>query len=181
MRHFFQSHDTLVEIHDDVIEWKHFPRYWPFMRGIHRSPVKSPHKGQWSRVLMLSLIYTWRNGWVNTSEAGDLRRHRAHYDVIVMKTQTTKEKIRITNWVTSFMLDKLHVMHLYNVPAVDTIFVTLIKSPSEAGTCYNILIRKCHFGQIFVEWLHRKLLLCELPSQPQPKVSSEGNILVWNY
>ena len=24
------------------------------------------------------------NGWVNNGEAGDLRRHRAHYDVIVM-------------------------------------------------------------------------------------------------
>ena len=24
--------------HDDVIKWKHFPRYWPFVRGIHRSP-----------------------------------------------------------------------------------------------------------------------------------------------
>ena len=23
--------------HDDVIKWKHFPHYWPFMRGIHRS------------------------------------------------------------------------------------------------------------------------------------------------
>ena len=33
--------------HDDVIKWKHFPRYWPFVRGIHRSPVNSPHKGQW--------------------------------------------------------------------------------------------------------------------------------------
>ena len=32
--------------HDDVIEWKHFPCDWPFMRGIHRSPVNSPHKGQ---------------------------------------------------------------------------------------------------------------------------------------
>ena len=25
--------------HDDVIKWKHIPRYWPFVRGIHRSPV----------------------------------------------------------------------------------------------------------------------------------------------
>ena len=33
--------------HDDVIKWKHFQRYWPFVRGIHRSPVNSPHKGQW--------------------------------------------------------------------------------------------------------------------------------------
>ena len=22
--------------HDEVIKWKHFPRYWPFVRGIHR-------------------------------------------------------------------------------------------------------------------------------------------------
>ena len=26
-------------VHDDAIKWKHFPRYWPFVRGIHRSPV----------------------------------------------------------------------------------------------------------------------------------------------
>ena len=32
---------------DDVIKWRHFLRYWPFVRGIHRSPVNSPHKGQW--------------------------------------------------------------------------------------------------------------------------------------
>ena len=42
--------------HDDVIKWKHFPRYWPFVRGIHRSQVNSPHKGQWRGALMFSLI-----------------------------------------------------------------------------------------------------------------------------
>ena len=41
---------------DGVIKWNHFQRYWPFVRGIHRSPVNSPHKGQWRRALMLSLI-----------------------------------------------------------------------------------------------------------------------------
>ena len=30
----------------------------------------------------------WINGWVNNGEAGDLRRHRAHYDVIVMNICT---------------------------------------------------------------------------------------------
>ena len=25
-----------ISIQDDVIKWKHFPRYWPFVRGIHR-------------------------------------------------------------------------------------------------------------------------------------------------
>ena len=70
--------------HDDVIKWKHFPRYWPFVRGIHRSPVNSPHKGQWRGALMFSLIYAWMNCWVNNLEAGDLRRYRVHYDVTVM-------------------------------------------------------------------------------------------------
>ena len=32
--------------HNDVIKWKYFPLYWPFVRGIHQSPVNSPHKGQ---------------------------------------------------------------------------------------------------------------------------------------
>ena len=60
-----------VHTHDDVIKWKHFPRYWPFVRGIHRSPVKSPHNGQWRGALMFSLICAWMNGWVNTRVAGD--------------------------------------------------------------------------------------------------------------
>ena len=72
--------------HDDVIKWKHFPRYWPFVRGIHRSPVNSPHKGQWHGTLMFSLICTWMNGSVNNREVGDLRRHLAHFDVTLMKT-----------------------------------------------------------------------------------------------
>ena len=71
--------------HNDVMKWKHFPRYWPFVWGIHRWPVNSPHKGQWRGALMFSLIYAWIDGWVNTHETGDLRRHRAHYDVSVMK------------------------------------------------------------------------------------------------
>ena len=73
--------------HDDVIKWKHFPRYWPFVRGIHRSPVNSPHKGPWRGALIFSLICTRINGWVYNGEAGDLRRHRAHYDVTVMTIQ----------------------------------------------------------------------------------------------
>ena len=70
--------------HNDAIKWKYFPLYWPFVRGIHWLPVISPHKGQWRGTLMFSLICAWINRWVKTGEAGDLRRHRAHYDVIVM-------------------------------------------------------------------------------------------------
>ena len=75
--------------HDDVIKWLHFPRNWPFVREIHRSPVNFPHKGQWRGALMFSLIYAWINDWVNNREAGDLRRQHGHYDVIVMKLKKT--------------------------------------------------------------------------------------------
>ena len=77
-----------ISSHDDVIKWKHFPRYWPFVRGIHRFPVNSPHKGQWRGALMFSLICVWINGWVNNREAGDLRRYFPHYDVTVMVIYT---------------------------------------------------------------------------------------------
>ena len=70
--------------YDDIMKCKYFPRYWPFVRGIHRSPVNSPQKGQWRGALMFSLICSWTNGWINNREAGDLRRHQSHYDGTVM-------------------------------------------------------------------------------------------------
>ena len=56
----------------------------PFVRGIHLSSMDSPHNGQWRGVWMFSLICAWTNGWANSRDAGDLRRHRAHYDVTLM-------------------------------------------------------------------------------------------------
>ena len=69
--------------------WRHqmeiFSALLAFVRGIHRSPMNSPQKGHWWGALMFSLICTWINGWVSNRGAGDLRRHRAHYGVIVME------------------------------------------------------------------------------------------------
>ena len=70
--------------HDAAIKWKHFPRNWSFVRGIHRWPVDSPHRGQWRGALMFSSISVSTNGWVNNLDAVDLRRRYAHYDVTVM-------------------------------------------------------------------------------------------------
>ena len=75
----------------DVTKWKPFPRYWPFVLGIHRSLVNSLHKNQWRGALVFSLICAWTNGWVNNRGPGDLRRHRAHYDVTVMSTCAIQE------------------------------------------------------------------------------------------
>ena len=84
----WKNHGTFFwDFCGNPVKWKHFPRYWPFVRWIHRSPVNSPHKGQWRGTLRFSLIWAWTNGWINYQDAGDLRRHCTHYDVTVMAKQ----------------------------------------------------------------------------------------------
>ena len=90
-------------LHDDVIKWKHFPRNWPFVREIHRSPVNFPHKGQWRGALMFSLIYAWINDWVNNREAGDLRRQHGHYDVIVMLRRVWSTTLSMGDVTTKYL------------------------------------------------------------------------------
>ena len=75
---------VIKEANDDVIQWKHFLRYWPFVKEIYRWPVDSPHKGQWGGSLLFSLNRAWTNGSANNRDAGDLRRHLSHCDVNVM-------------------------------------------------------------------------------------------------
>ena len=92
-----------AESHGDVIKWKHFPRYLPFVRGIRRSPVNSPHKGQWREALMFSLICAWVNGWVNNREAGNLRHHRAHFDVTAMIYMSWRHLIKCKTRILEIM------------------------------------------------------------------------------
>ena len=113
------SHGVLIlPSHDDVIKWKQFPRYWPFVRGIHRSSVNSPHKIHWRRALMCSLIWAWINGWVNNCVADDLRRHRAHHNVIVMASRPDNIEVDFVPfssyflWYTLGFLPMPHLTHL---------------------------------------------------------------------
>ena len=82
---YMLAHDIMMT----SSKWKHFPRCQPFVRGIHRSSVNSRHRGQWRGVLMFSSICAWINGWVNNHEAGDLRCHCVHYDIIVITITDT--------------------------------------------------------------------------------------------
>ena len=79
------SHGIMYWPHDDVIKWKHFPRYSPFVRGIQRSPVNSPAQRPVAQSFDVFFDphlnkrlskQSW--GW------GFLRWHRAHYDVTVV-------------------------------------------------------------------------------------------------
>ena len=111
------------DVHDDVIKWKHFPRHWPFVREIHRSPVNSPHKVQWHEALILSLICAWTNAWVNNRDAGDLRRFRAHHDVTVVLLANIHPWL---SYVTGQCSHFIHVVHpsyntvFFKLPTVDT-------------------------------------------------------------
>ena len=87
---------------------QHFPRYWPFVPGIHRPTVNSPHKGQWRGALMFSLIYAWINGSVNNRQAGDLRRPPAHYDVTVMNTMD----VYVTSGLLWYIMAKNYIISL---------------------------------------------------------------------
>ena len=91
------------DIHDDVIKWKHFPGYRPFVRGIHRSSVTSPHKGQWCGALMFTLIcpdkrlskQSW--GWWFETLSHSLWRHR-NESGIAMSINTATRLDRWSGW-----------------------------------------------------------------------------------
>ena len=117
----------------DVIKWKHFPRYWPFVRGIHRSTVNSPHKGQWRGALMFSLICASIHGWVNNREAGDLGHHLAHYDVIVM-----------TSWNTNH--------HFVTVP------IAVQQGPQQNGPYFAYIFQGIWLKEISVKFVTESLV-----------------------
>ena len=118
--------DVPRPLHNDVVKWKRFPRYWPFKRGINRSAVNSPHRSQWRGALMFSLICARIKGWVNNRKAGDLRRHRAHYDVIVMLWKYTPFFI-FGGWKIK---QHIHVKRPSDIlPVVP--FLSYINTPSE--------------------------------------------------
>ena len=65
------------------------------------SPVTGevPSQGPVTRRLMFSLICAWRNGWANHRVAGDLRRHRAHYDFTATFRLCVSSSLYISVWL----------------------------------------------------------------------------------
>ena len=119
--HFHSLGDTPTVVlvhHDDVIKWKYFPRYWLFVRGIHRSPVNSPHKGQWRGALMFTLICARIKGWVNNREAGDFRRYLGHYDVTVMLIFTFSDRHLLTQSLSQTNSHALSLTTTYHVDSL---------------------------------------------------------------
>ena len=119
--------------YDDVIKWKHFSCYWPFVRGIHRSPMNSPHKGQWRGALMFSLICARLNGWANHRDGGDLRRHRFHYDITAM--------LRECVWyLVSIMKHDVSVWNIWFIFVISVIFRFFTLCCAHPRMCFQCIL-----------------------------------------
>ena len=100
---------------DRHLPWRHqmetFPRYWPFVRGIHRPPVDFPHKGQWAGALVFSLICARTNGWANNRDVGDMRLcNSLLYPVLVLDENKKVREI----------LDLYHEMPYQNIQRISS-------------------------------------------------------------
>ena len=96
-----------IQRHDTVSCWCYRLSWWRQQIGKFSAclvlcdwnpPLDSPHKGQWRGAVVFSLICAWTNGWKNSRDNGNLRRHRDHYDVIVMNWFVTVGYFRYRWW-----------------------------------------------------------------------------------
>ena len=151
-------YNTFYPTHDDVIKWKHFSRYWPFVQGIHRSQVNSPQKSQWRGALMFSLICVWVNGWGNNPEAGDLRCNCTHHDVIVMIMHLSAFCSDLTELIHSLRWrHNDHAGVSNHQPHGSSIWHSSnTGSPSQQSEQTSILLGSGHFvWASFLFWIHR--------------------------
>ena len=80
MHHLVSKCAHMCTFHDDVIKWKHFPRYWPFVRGIHgefpsQRPVTRSFDVFFDLRLNKRLSKQWWGWWFETLSR-PLWRHR---------------------------------------------------------------------------------------------------------
>ena len=132
--------------HDDVSKWKNFPRYWPFVLIIHRWSVNSPHKGQWRGAFMFPLIGARTNSWANNGDVGDLKRHRAHYDVIVMYHGVCSDGLITKDWCHTNNILQVHNWRCLFVQVFNALVTSSMTSP---GHKVGQILKSIYFRQYF--------------------------------
>ena len=147
------SNDHNIYDYDDVIKWKHFPRSWPIVRGIYRSPpVDSTYKGQWRGALMFTLICAWTSGWANNKDAGDLRRHHADYDVTVMDDHNSYDNDYVTGGISKleyFVFRNVNIEPLQKTPCIISTYVLQRRKVSTASIIKSMVgIFNCRRGVV---------------------------------
>ena len=113
-------------------KWKHFPRYLPFMRGIHRSPVNSSHKGQWRGALIFSfdlhlnkrLSKPLRRQWIETPShslwrhCNDIENTRMtwtlYFNFSSHRNSSVACLINSFRWKSNRRIVHLNTLHVHN-------------------------------------------------------------------
>ena len=113
---------------------------------------------------MFSLICVWINGWVNNREAGDLRRHRGHYDVIVMVPDFTHILLGYSTGTQDiFTIAPIHrkipCLHFY--PMFTWIFKHIVAQIQLPNVC-NVISKCVCFVKIVVFWFKFHSCLCRM-------------------
>ena len=130
----------ITAVHDDVIKRKHFSRYWPFVRGIHRSqwiPHKKASDVFFDLRLNKRLSKQWWGWWFETLSC-PLWRHR---DVSACRVY-----IQDLNLVRTFPADIL-VPHSAGPSAGTEINTKLTICPSGFSvtiSCYLEVTCRCY-------------------------------------
>ena len=99
-------------------------------------------------LLVFSFICNWTYGWVSNRDAGDLRRHRAHYEVIVMRTGNISNVFDITVWVIETLTEHCANNQFIWNPHVSGLrykYLILDFWISETHSKKALLWRKCAF------------------------------------
>ena len=124
-----------------------------------RSPVNSPHKGQWRGALMFTLICVWINGCVNNREAGDLRRYCAHYDVTVTigsDDGLTPGRRQAIIWTNAVKLLFGPTGTNFSGISIEIYTFSFNKWPSEMSSgkcrpfCLGLNVLSCYFINVFI-------------------------------
>ena len=129
--------------HNDVSKWKHSPRYWPFVRGIHRSSVNSQQKDQRRGALMFSLTCALNKrlsnqslGWWFETPTRSLWRH-CNESTIQWWRSHEFECVSIRRRATAISYKKTHILHvLHFFTIVDIWHLCLCQ-------CFACVLRRC--------------------------------------
>ena len=125
----------------------------------------------------------WINGWVNNREAGDLRRHRAHYDVIVVLN---------INAVFIFIISRTHTQYYQHenktirLRLVCVFFIMcecrqLISTlrPRRNGRNFADVIFKCIFSRMKAFELQIEFHWYLVPRGPTDNESAFVQVMAW--
>ena len=118
----------MIRGHDNVIKWKHFPRYWPFVRGIHRSPVISPHKRPVTRrfdvffdLRLNKLLSKQSWGWWFKTLSRTLRRHSYGHPSLVEIICRVKDRAHLSTF-------KIFIFEKFSCFIVLVVFLVIVQS-----------------------------------------------------